>query len=105
MVVLAILVLGIRWVLVVQVVHQVVLHDLYWGSMVVVLPLVRILEDSTLGWDFRGVVRLLVRIRDGNILDCIAQDHLLSCCRVVEGLLVRGPDGSIPVSMAWGPFP
>ena len=102
MVVLAILVLGTRRIQVVQV----ALHDSYWDSMAVVLLLVRTLGDNILDWDFRVVVRLLVRIRDGNILDCVAQDHLPSCCQVVEGLLVRGLDGSVPVSWpeAWGPF-
>ena len=93
MVVPATLALGIHQILV----DQVVLHDSRWCVRVVVSLLVRVLEDSTLGWDSRVVVRLLVHIRDGNILDCVAQDHLPSCCRVVAGLLVRDLDGSIPM--------
>ena len=89
----AILVLGIRQILV----EWVVLHDLGWDIQVVVLLLFRTLEDSTLDWDFQVVVRLLVRIQWGNILGCVVQILLPSCCRVVAWLLVRDLDGSIPM--------
>ena len=93
MVVPSTLVLGIRRILV----DQVVLHDLHWDIQVVVLLLFRTLEDSTLDWDFQVVVHLLVRIQGGNILGCVVQIRLPNCCRVVAGLLVRDLDDSIPM--------